>query len=101
MSSPIDWSNAHLAAGRLTTNLRLFSDPHERSFLTRLVNRGILGYLEAALGLMSVLLMLAPGSPSIARGVTLLQLFGNIGLFLSVTLIFRVVLNILSPGRTR
>jgi hypothetical protein len=38
---------AHLAAGRFTTNMRLFSDPHERSFLTRLARRTCLQPLPA------------------------------------------------------
>jgi hypothetical protein len=35
----------------------------------------------------------------VARGLSLLQLFGYIGLVLSVTLLLRVVLEILRPGR--
>ncbi len=69
--------------------------------ITTLVNRAVLGLLGAALGLMSVILLLAPGSPRIASGLTVLQLFGYVGLFLAVTLILRVVLEILSPYRRR
>jgi len=42
-------------------------------------------------------MLLARGSPGISRGITLLQLSGYIGLFLSITLILRVVLEILRP----
>ena len=90
-----------LASGRLTTNLRLFTDPHEASFVTSLVNRAVLGLLGSALGVMSVVLLLAPGSPVLAKGLTLLELFGYIGLFISTTLIFRVVLDIVNPRRSR
>jgi ubiquinone biosynthesis protein len=92
---------AALAAGRLTTNMRLFSDPRDVSVVTGLVNRAVLGLLGSALGVMSVVLLLAPGSPTIAQGLTLLELFGYVGLFLSVTLIFRVVMDILNPRQRR
>lgn len=95
-----DRITAALARGRLTTNLRLFSDPHEVSVITTLVNRAVLALVASALGLMSVLLLHTRISPAVARGVTLLQLFGYIGLFLSFTLILRVVLEILRPHRS-
>ncbi len=96
-----DKITAAMAQGRFTTSLRLFSDPHDVSVITTLVNRAVLGLLGAALGMMSVILLLPPGSPRLAQGLTLLQLFGYVGLFLAVTLILRVVLEILSPSRRR
>ena len=97
----VDRITAALAQGRLTINLRHFSDPHDVSVITGLANRAVLGLLGAALGLMAVILFLAHGSPTIAKGITLLQLFGYIGLFLSITLVFRVVLDIVNPRRRR
>ncbi len=94
-----DRISAALAAGRLTSNLRLFSDPRDVSVITALVNRAVLGLVGSALGVMSVLMLLGRGGPAVARGVTVLQLFGYIGLFLSVTLILRVVLEVINPGR--
>jgi ubiquinone biosynthesis protein len=96
-----DRISAALAEGRFTTSLRLFSDPRDVSVITTLVNRAVLGLLGAALGVMSVILLLATGSPRIASGLTVLQLFGYVGLFLAVTLILRVVSEILSPYRRR
>jgi ubiquinone biosynthesis protein len=96
-----DKITAALAEGRFTTNLRLFSDPHDESVITTLVNRAVLGLLGSALGVISVILLLAPGSPAIAGGFTLLHLLGYIGLFLAVTLILRVTLEITSPRRRR
>jgi ubiquinone biosynthesis protein len=90
-----------LSQGRLVINQRIFSDPHDESVVTRLVNRVLLGLLGSALGMMSVILFLGHGSPSIAKGLTLLQLMGYIGLFLSITLIFRVVLDTLSSRPRR
>jgi ubiquinone biosynthesis protein len=94
-----DRISASLAEGRLTTNLRLFSDPRDVSVITTLVNRAVLGLLGSALGLMSVILLQGRGSPGLTKGITTLQLFGYIGLFLSVTLILRVVIDILRPRR--
>ena len=96
-----DRITAALAQGRFTSNLRLFSDARDVSVITTLVNRAVLGLLGSALGLMSVILLLAPGSPRLGSGLTVLQLFGYVGLFLAVTLILRVVLEILSPYRRR
>ena len=94
-----DKITAALAQGNFTTGLRLFSDPHDVSVITTLVNRAVLGLLGAALGVISVILLLAPGSPRITGGITLLELFGYTGLFIAVMLILRVVLEILSPRR--
>ncbi len=94
-----DRISASLAQGRLTTNLRLFSDPRDVSVVTTLVNRAVLGLLGSALGLMSVMMLQGSASPRITRDITILQLFGYIGLFLSVTLILRIVIDILRPRR--
>jgi len=90
-----DRISAALARGRLTTNLRLFSDPHDVTVITTLVNRAVLALAGAALGVISVISQHT--SPAVTRGVTLVQLFGYIRLFLSTTLILRVVLDILRP----
>jgi hypothetical protein len=84
-----DQISAALAGGRFTTNLRLFSDRRDVQVVATLVNRAVLALIGAALGGMSVIILLAHGSPAVARGVSLLQLFGCIGLFLSVTLLLR------------
>ena len=94
-----DRITAALAHGRFTIGLRLFSDSRDISVITTLVNRAVLGLLGAALGVMSVIMLLARSSPGISPGITVLQLFGYIGLFLSTTLILRVVLEILRPDR--
>ena len=48
---------------------------------------------------MSALMLLGRAGPLITPGLTTLQLFGYIGLFLSITLILRVVIDILRPRR--
>src|SRR5215831_6946262 len=92
-----DQISAALAGGRFTTNLRLFSDRHDVQVVATLVNRAVLALIGAALGGMSVIMLLAHGSPAVTRGISLLQLFGYAGLFLSVTLLLRVVLEVLRP----
>src|SRR5215467_4615206 len=92
-----DQISAALAGGRFTTNLRLFSDQHDVQVVATLVNRAVLALVGAALGGMSVIMLLAHGSPAVTRGISLLQLFGYVGLFLSVTLLLRVVLEVLRP----
>jgi ubiquinone biosynthesis protein len=92
-----DKISAALAQGRFTANLRLFSDARDVSVVTSLVNRAVLGLTGSALGLMSVILLLAHGSPRIGAGITVLQLFGYIGLFLSITVMLRVIVGILRP----
>ena len=67
--------------------------------VTTLVNRTVLGLVGSALGVISVIMLLAPGDPGTSKGITVLQLFGYIGLFFSVTLILRVVIEILRPLR--
>jgi hypothetical protein len=62
-----------------------------------LVNRAVLALIGAALGGMSVIMLLAHDSPAVARGISVLQLFGYVGLFLGVTLLLRVVLEVLRP----
>src|SRR5499425_2715444 len=92
-----DQISAALAGGRFTTNLRLFSDRHDVQVVATLVNRAVLALIGAALGGISVIMLLAHGSPAVARGISLLHLFGYAGLFLSVTLLLRVVLEVLRP----
>ena len=100
---------AHLIGDALVTELVGDAGPiHARterlsvrrvavSVVTSLVNRAVIGLTGSALGLMSVILLLAHGSPSIGAGITVLQLSGYIGLFLSITVMLRVIVGILRP----
>ena len=90
-----DRISAALARGRFIINLRLFSDPRDVTVITTLVNRAVLSLLGSALGVISVIMLLPHAGPLVAPGVSLLQVFGYIGLFLSTTLILRVVVEIL------
>jgi len=59
----------------------------------------MLGLPGSALGVISVTMLLVRSGPGISQGLTMLQLFGYAGLFLSITLILRVILEILRPHR--
>ena len=55
------------------------------------VSRAILAFLGAAIGLMSVLLLGAPGGPVLAAQISLFQALGYLGLCVSIILILRVI----------
>lgn len=90
-----DQISAALARGRLTINVRWFSDANDVHVITGLVNRAVLGMVGAAVGVISVIMLVSHAGPQAVRGVTLLQLFGYVGLFISITLMLRVVVEVL------
>lgn len=90
-----DQITAAMARGRLTINLRWFSDAHDVHVITGLVNRAVLGMVGAALGVISVIMLVSKAGPQAVPGVTLLQIFGYVGLFISVTLMLRVVAEVI------
>jgi ubiquinone biosynthesis protein len=65
-----------LEQGRLSVNVRLFSDERDRDVVTGLVHELLLAFVGAAGGLMAVLLLGSPTGPEMLPGVTLHQLFG-------------------------
>jgi len=83
--------------GELLARVSLFSTAEDTGFISRMVNRVMLGFLGAALGVISVVLL------SLARDTTIappafFELFGFVGLLGSVVLIFRVVAAIIRDG---
>ena len=83
--------------GRITTRTRVLADPDDRRFIERLLDRFVLTLLSVGTGVVSVLLLGTPGGfdvPLIAVG--LYQALGLIGLFIAMTLMFRVLLAVLS-----
>ncbi|MFC9252577.1 ABC1 kinase family protein [Amycolatopsis thailandensis] len=65
-----------LEQGRLSVNVRLFSDERDRDVVTGLVHEVLLAFVGAATGLMAVLLLGSATGPEVLPGVTLHQLFG-------------------------
>ncbi|MEV4142679.1 AarF/UbiB family protein [Amycolatopsis sp. NPDC049691] len=72
----VDRIGAALEEGRLSVNVRLFSDERDRDVVTTLVHEVLLAFVGAATGLMAVLLLAGDGGPRIAAGLTLHQAFG-------------------------
>jgi ubiquinone biosynthesis protein len=89
-----------LEHGRLTTRLRLLSDPEEIGVLERLLNRVVLTLLSIGVGLVSVLLLGTTGGPTLTTiGVSLYEVLGWIGLSMGVILLLRVLLAVLRNER--
>ncbi|WP_410632857.1 ABC1 kinase family protein [Amycolatopsis sp. cmx-4-83] len=72
----IDRIGAALEEGRLSVNIRLFSDERDRDVVTGLVHEVLLAFVGAATGLMAVFLLAGNGGPRILPDLTLHQVFG-------------------------
>jgi ubiquinone biosynthesis protein len=81
--------------GSLTVKVRLFADARDEHVVTTLASRAIVGFLGGVIGLISVLLLGAPGGPLLVSATTftssLSQIIGYLGLCVSIALIMRVV----------
>jgi hypothetical protein len=78
----------------------LFSDADDVRVMTRLINRGALSFLGAAVGLISVMLLGIKGGPEFTGETSLYEFFGYFGLFCGTVLIMRVLVAILRDGLT-
>ena len=90
-----------LEHGRLGLNVRLLADERDRRVITTLVHQGLLAFVAAALGLMSVLLLAAHGGPLLTSTVTLYQFVGYNLLLVSLLLVLRVLFVVFRPERPR
>lgn len=89
-----------LEHGRLTTRLRLFTDPDEVRLLERLLNRGLVAFLSVGIAAVSVVMLAIEVGPVLAVGeLRLVEVLGWSGLFLAVVLLLRVLLDILRTER--
>ncbi|HEU4356325.1 MAG TPA: AarF/UbiB family protein [Actinomycetota bacterium] len=84
-----------LERGELRTRTSLLSSDEDVRVLTRLVDRLVLALVGAALGLMSGVLLAISGGPVISGTLTLLDVFGYLGMGVSVILLLRVVASVL------
>ena len=91
----IDRIAGQLERGELTVRSSLFSSPTDARQISRLWNRGVLAFLGAALGVVSVQLLSAPGGPALVDDLSLFDLLGYLGLFGGAILVMRVVLETL------
>ena len=84
--------------GDLTARVSLFADADDVRVITRLINRGALAFLGAAVGLISVMLLGIKGGPEFTGATSLYEFFGYFGLFCATVLIMRVIVAILRDG---
>lgn len=80
--------------GRLSVNVRLFSDQRDRDVVTGLLHQVLLTFLAAAVGVMAVLLIGTDGGPMITANVSLYALLGYNLLVVSAVLGLRVLATI-------
>jgi ubiquinone biosynthesis protein len=83
--------------GELLGRVSLFSTAEDRSFITKMVNRAVLGFLGAALGGISVVL-LSLSQDTFVTSQEFFEVFGYVGLLGSVVLILRVVASVVREG---
>jgi len=84
--------------GELRATVSMFATERDARVLTRLVNRAILAFVGAALGIVSVLLLGLSGGPIVSGTVSLFDIFGYTGLALSTVLLLRVVVLAIKDG---
>ncbi|WP_116203691.1 ABC1 kinase family protein [Amycolatopsis circi] len=72
----VDRIGAALEEGRLSVNMRLFSDERDRDLVTGLVHEVLLALVGIATGLMAVLLLASSSGPQLVPGLTLNHVFG-------------------------
>lgn len=85
--------------GELRGHVSLFSSDQDAELVTRLVNRAIVGFAGATLGIVSAVLLATQAGPANAPGAALLDALGYAGLFAGIVLILRVVLAALRESR--
>jgi ubiquinone biosynthesis protein len=84
--------------GQLGLRVSLLSEPDDVVTVTRLVNRVVLAFLGALVGVLSVMLLGTTGGPPFAGTTSLFQFFGYFGLFCATVLILRVIVAVLHDG---
>jgi ubiquinone biosynthesis protein len=83
--------------GDLLVRVSMFSTPEDRNFVTKMVNRVMLGFLGAALGAISVVLI-SLSKPTLVTSQEFFEVFGYVGLLGSIVLILRVVASVVREG---
>lgn len=93
----VDRIASMLEHGRLTTRLRLFSEPDDRNFAQGMINRLILTLLSIGTGVVSVMLLSVQDERVFAflGDVGLYEVLGWVGLFIAISLLLRVLLAVL------
>ncbi len=87
----IDQLASALGEGRLSVNVRLFSDARDQAVVGEWLRQVLLAFLAAVLGLIAVGLLALPGGPRLSDSLTLYQLLAyNAGL-VSTIMVLRVL----------
>ncbi len=91
----LDRIAGQIEQGRLNVRVSLFSNETDVRVVSRLVNRAVLAFIGAALGIVSAMLFQIGEGPALSDNVGLFDLLAFIGLFSGAILIMRVVLEVL------
>ena len=91
----LDRIAGQLEDGNLAFRVRMFTDPDDVSVLSRLINRGVLAFIGATLGVVSTMLIQIDSTTGITSNIGLLEALGYVGLVFGSILTMRVVLEIL------
>jgi ubiquinone biosynthesis protein len=83
-----------LLRGELRTRLSLLSEPEDVRMARSMANRLVMGLVGSAMALSSSILLVTPSPPG-PSGLGLINILGGIGLFVSVLLLLRLVVQIL------
>jgi ubiquinone biosynthesis protein len=100
----LDRITASLERGTLSTNVRLFADEQDIRYAASVINRAVMAFTGASLGIMSVGLLAIRSGPVLflgaahGSGISIFRIFGYLGLFFSVVLILRVVIAVAREG---
>ncbi|HZD79425.1 MAG TPA: AarF/UbiB family protein [Actinomycetota bacterium] len=87
-----------LERGELATRVSLFATEDDQRVLRALVNRTLLVLTGGAVGVVAVGLLAVPGGPTVSGVVSLFDVLGYMGLFLSAVLLLRVTVAALIEG---
>ena len=88
----VDRIAGQIEQGTLSVRISALSNEDDVRVLTRLVNRGVLAFIGAALGVVSVMLLQVTSDFQLTDNIGLLDVLGFVGLFSGAILIMRVVL---------
>jgi ubiquinone biosynthesis protein len=80
-----------LERGQVRVGVSPLATERDARIVSRLVNRMIIAFVGATVGVVSVLMLGLSGGPVLSGSVTLFDVFGYIGLVLSIVLLLRVV----------
>ncbi|MFB8237912.1 ABC1 kinase family protein [Kitasatospora purpeofusca] len=95
----VDRITSAIEQGRLSVNVRLLGNRHDRGFLQTLVHEVILTALGATTGVMAVILLSTARGPRITSSVSLFEVIGYNLLVVSAILMVRVLFTIFHARR--